>query len=212
MQRVVRHILPHDRIPDLGFRPVGQRRNLHDVELVIPTNDRGGRTVRTLVTADAAHPRIETREDATDDGDLTVAAAAAGIDFVQRATMRPFVFLHRCFRPLERHIDAIPAGDAVAEFERLVELVAGVEIEDERFRGDGCQPVNDQTTLRAKRRGHRQSLSISLHSPRDDLRGLECFQGTAGVSQILEHLCRDADRPRFDGVQSHGDCPLTGKR
>ena len=212
MQRVVRHILPHDRIPDLGFRPVGQRRNLHDVELVVPANDRGGRTVRTLVAADAAHPRIKPREDATDDGDLPVAAAAAGIGLVQRAAMRPFVFLHRRFRPLERHIDAIPASDAVAEFERLVELVAGVEIEDERFRGDGCQPVNDQTTLRAKRRGHRQSLSISLHSPRDDLRGLECFQGTAGVSQILEHLCRDADRPRFDGVQSHGDCPLTGKR
>ena len=95
---------------------------------------------------------------------------------MERAAVELFVFLDRRLGSLQRHLDPIPAGESVTEFEGFGELIPGVEVEDKRVRSHRCQPVNDQAALGTERGGHRQPLAISLSRPGDDLDGLEALE------------------------------------
>jgi len=119
---------------------------------------------------------------------------------MERTAVQLFVFRCGRLRPLQRHLDAIPPGDTIAEFQRLVELVASFEIEDERSRGDGRKPMDDQAPLGAEGSGHGQPLAIPLRRPGNDLRGFEALEGTACMGQVLQDLGRNTRGADFDDI------------
>ena len=104
---------------------------------------------------------------------------------MERATMELLILLDGGLGLLERDFDPVAPGDPVAELERLGELIARLEIEDERLRGDRREPVDDRAALRAEGRRHRQPSAECLHPPADDLRGLRPFQRPTGGRQGL---------------------------
>src|SRR5260370_26804605 len=56
MQRIVRNLVLQDERPHVLLGPCQQGVDLHEVELRVPLNDRRRRTIRCLVTPDAAQP------------------------------------------------------------------------------------------------------------------------------------------------------------
>src|SRR5690349_15371818 len=58
VERIVRDVLVENPLPDVFLRPVRQRADLHQVELLIPLDDRRPSAVGALVATDAAHPGV----------------------------------------------------------------------------------------------------------------------------------------------------------
>src|SRR5690242_11443515 len=56
VERVVRDVLVENPLPDVFLRPIRQRADLHEVELLVPLDDRRPSAVGALVATDAAHP------------------------------------------------------------------------------------------------------------------------------------------------------------
>src|SRR5690349_1006282 len=58
VQRIIGDIVLGDEVPDILFRPVQERVDLHQLELGIPLHDGRLASVRGLVLADGADPGI----------------------------------------------------------------------------------------------------------------------------------------------------------
>ena len=106
--------------------PIGERADLHEVELLVPADDRRLRPIRALVAANAAHPRVPSDRRLLQHADFVVEAALGRVGLVDGAAMLRFVFRNRVRRAFVVHHDAVALREAVAQLQRLFELVAGV--------------------------------------------------------------------------------------
>ena len=75
----------------------------------------------------------------------------------ERTAVLLFVFLDRRFGPNVIHFDAVAILDPLAQFQRLLELVARLQIKNADVRLQLRQHVNDAVAFRAERSRHRQS-------------------------------------------------------
>ena len=89
-----------------------------------------------------------------------------GIRLVERPAVQRFVLRHRELRLQQVDLDAVLLGDAVAQVERLLELVARLEVEHVRFRRDLGQHRQDHAAFRPEGRGHRQVGCVVARRPR----------------------------------------------
>ena len=97
--------------------------------------------------------------------DLAVVAALVGAVDVQRAAVLRLVLRDRQFRADVLDLDAVARLDALAEFERFGELVAGVEVDDRRGGLDLGEHVDDAAPLGPERGGHQQPRVKPLSGP-----------------------------------------------
>ncbi len=190
VERVVRNVLGENPFPDVAFGHIRQRTDFYEIEFLVPTHDRRLRAVSALIAADATHPRMLAFGRAAQDFDLAVEAALIRIGFIKWPAVEGFVFGNGKFGLEHVDLDAILRGNAVAQIERLLELVAGVEIEDISFRRDLGEHREDHAAFGSERRGHGQVRGESLMSPCDDFLGRGRFQPRARLGQFGHELGR----------------------
>lgn len=166
VQRIVRHVLCENAIPNVFLRKVRQRADLHEIELFIPTDDRGLGPIGTLVAADATHPGVFALGGLAQHFDLAIEAALIGVRLVERPAVQRLVFGNRQLRLEHVDLDAIFLRDAISQVERLLKLVAGVEIKDISLRRYLGEHRQNHTPLGAKRGGHREVRAQSDREPR----------------------------------------------
>ena len=117
--------------------------------------------------------------------------------------MDAFVFGHRGVGAFQRHLDSIPLGDAVAQFQGLCKLVARVEVEDERAGGQLGQPMEDHAPFRPKGGGHREAIAIPPGRPQDDLGGFGILQQAVCRGEFRQQGGRHVRPLEIDDVQAH---------
>ena len=89
-----------------------------------------------------------------------------------RAAVLFLVFRHRRLGTDVFDLDTIAAADALAQFQRLGELITGFEVEDPHPRLDLGQHVNEAAALGPERGRHGEPGVERVHSPtQDGLRG-----------------------------------------
>ena len=205
MERVVGHLVPEDRVPHHGLGPIGQGRDLHHPEFVVPANDCRRRPVVALIPSDPAHPGVESGQHPANDREFAVAAAPVGRGAVERAAMLPLVVLDVRLGPLEGHLDPIPFRDLIPKLERFLKLVAGVEVEHKRGRGKRREPVENQAAFWAEGSGHREPRTKPFCRPGDDLGWRRWFKRPTSSCEFFPKL-RSGFEPggRCGGTFEHG--------
>ena len=83
--------------------------------------------------------------------------------------MLDFIFGNGQLRAHHLDRNAIPFLDLFAQIQRLLKLVARVEVENSHARLDFGEHVNQTTTFCTECRRHREPGVESLHSPAQDL-------------------------------------------
>jgi hypothetical protein len=165
-----------DEAPDLLFGPFGQWADLHQTELLVPADDRHARSVGALVAANGAGPGLLAEHRLVEHLDLAMEAALVGVCPIDRSAVLRFILFDRSLRPFHFHRDAIPPQHFLAQLQRLLELIACIEIEDRRLWRDLGQHVDQHHAFRAERRGHRELLTEPLSRPPQNLLRLGAFQ------------------------------------
>ena len=84
---------------------------------------------------------------------------------VKRPAMLGFIFLNGLAGVNVFDLDAVAGQDPLAQFQRLGELIAGLEIEDAHARLDLGQHVDDAVAFRSKRRAHGELWKERPHRP-----------------------------------------------
>ena len=171
VQRVVGDALFEQARPDALLGGVRQGADLHQMELAVPGDDRLLGADGRLVAADAAHPGGASDGGPLQDLDLAVVAAAVGVGLIERSPMKRLVLGDRQLRLEHVDLKAVLLHDTVPQVERLLELVAGVEVEDVGRRRVLRQQRQEEAPLGAERRPHRQARRVALVGPGEDLVG-----------------------------------------
>ena len=105
--------------------------------------------------------------------------------------MLGFVLGHGQLRLQHVDLDAVLLGDAVAQVERLLELVAGVEIEDVRLAARSSASIARITQPSGPKAVAIVSYGAkSLDGPGDDLLGRGGFERGAGLGQFGQQFGR----------------------
>mmetsp|Transcript_27340 Transcript_27340/g.60383 ORF Transcript_27340/g.60383 Transcript_27340/m.60383 type:complete len:216 (-) Transcript_27340:27-674(-) len=191
-----------DHSPDPGFRLVGQRVDLHQAELLIPANDAGLGSVFALIAANRTDPGMLPFGTTLEDFDLAIEAALGGIRFIERAAVDLFVLFNRVFWLEQFDIDAELLANLIANVERFLELVARVEIENRRIRGNLGKEVKNYAPFRSEGGSHGQLQAKTLGTPTDDLFGRGRLEPLRGFGQLGHQLWR--------GLEHFGSCLLLG--
>src|SRR4029453_1061306 len=184
VQRIVRNVVLRNQPPDLLFRPVGQRADLYQAELFVPADDRHLGPVGALIAADGAGPGVHAEHGLVKHLHFAVGTALVGVGAIERAVVDLFVLLDRVGGPLQFDRDAVAAFDFLTKIEGLLKLIARVEVEDRRGRGDLGQHVNQDHPLRTKGRRHGEPRREALGRPAEDVWRLGQFQGGAGFVEL----------------------------
>ncbi len=123
--------------------------------------------------------------------DLAVKTALVRVGLVERTPVLGFVLRYGQLGLFQFHLDAVLFRQAVAQFERLGELVAGLEIEHLRPRLDPRQHVNDHAAFRAEGGRHRQVGEEPVDRPADNFLGSRLGQALVGLGQFLAQRGRE---------------------
>src|SRR5207249_1578531 len=109
----------------------------------VPLYDRRLGPVAGLVLADRADPGMIAEDGPAERQNFTVVAALVRTVSVERPAVLLFVFGDRQLGLHQLHLDAVALLDALADLQRFLELIAGVEVEDPHPRLDLREHVDD---------------------------------------------------------------------
>ena len=173
VQRIRRHVVFADVIPNLFFAPVGERIDFNQVEFLIGADNRGGGALGRLVAANRRNPGVETGDGLLQRHDFAPVAALIRIGFIER--LSGFAFRLRfggddaIIGRYHADLNVVFALDLRAQTQGLAELILGVEIknvgENSSFVAQFGEHIEKDATFGAKSGRHRQFFAISLDGP-----------------------------------------------
>src|SRR5215471_18473597 len=136
MEGIIGNIMLRDEGPDVLFGPTEQRIDFHQRELGIPLDNAGSSTVGGLVAANGANPSIEALDRPAQRQHFTVMTALVRTNGIERAAVLLLVFRDRHLGADVFHFDAVALLDPLAKVERLLKLVASIQIKNADVRLD----------------------------------------------------------------------------
>src|SRR5258707_5631781 len=119
----------HDECPDVFLGPTQEGIDFDEAELGIPLYHAGDGALTRLVATDRADPGLVANHGPSQRQDLTVEAALVRSNAIQRTAVLRFVFGHVHFGANILDLNAVAVLDALAQFQRLRNLVTRLEIE-----------------------------------------------------------------------------------
>ncbi len=110
MKRIVWNVLVGNQLPDVFLGPIGQRTDLHQLELLVPTDDWCPSPVGTLIATNGAGPGMFANDRAVEQLDLPLEAANIGLSRVERSVVLRLEFGNRQLRLHQLDLNAVAAN------------------------------------------------------------------------------------------------------
>ena len=176
VQIVVGDVVLVDIVPDVGFAPVDQGRNLHHAVLFIPAQHRCAGARGRLVSPQRGDPGGAAFERLGHGHDFANVTTLVGVAAVELEPVVPLLLGNADVRRDAAEGAAVVALRPFDQGQRLGEEVVGVDVEDVDVRVDTQGNVHQRHAAGAEGGAHREAVAEMLDRPPQDLLGGLRFQ------------------------------------